>query len=163
MLIHRLIAIGSVTFVKSRFTRGVFVIPQRGVHLPSRRYLVSSDDAPIQNQSVTGPIYEMPDSPSVKLFTKQGCTLCYKVKDILESVREEHPHSLYAVDITDDDKEHWFSKYKYDIPVLHIDDVYWTKHRLTVEDAIAGIEESRDGRFDKRQGEPDASRLERKS
>eukprot|EP00804_Cyclotella_cryptica_P006321 CCRYP_010157-RA/>CCRYP_010157-RA protein AED:0.11 eAED:0.11 QI:0/0.5/0.66/1/0.5/0.66/3/1126/146 len=146
MLIHRLIAIGSVTFVKSRFTRGVFVIPQRGVHLPSRRYLVSSDDAPIQNQSVTGPIYEMPDSPS-----------------ILESVREEHPHSLYAVDITDDDKEHWFSKYKYDIPVLHIDDVYWTKHRLTVEDAIAGIEESRDGRFDKRQGEPDASRLERKS
>ena len=52
---------------------------------------------------------------------------------------------------------------RFDIPVLHIDDVYWTKHRLTVEDAITGIKETREGRFAKRQGEPDASRFEHKS
>ena len=36
------------------------------------------------HQSVTGPIYEMDgdDIPTVKLFTKHGCTLCDKVKDV---------------------------------------------------------------------------------
>lgn len=110
--------------------------------------------------SVTGPIYEMENSPTVKLFTKEGCTLCDKVKDVLESLKEDQPHSLYAVDITDDDKQEWFSKYKWDIPVLHINGNYWTKHRLTAEDAIAGIEEASSGDFEAKQGEPDASRLE---
>ena len=32
--------------------------------------------------SVTGPIYEMDGVPNVKLFTKHGCTLCDKVKDV---------------------------------------------------------------------------------
>jgi len=96
----------------------------------------------------------------VKLFTKEGCTLCDKVKDVLESIRDDQPHSLYAVDITDDDKHGWFSKYKYDIPVLHINDMYWTKHRLAVEDAIAGLQEARSGSFEARSGEPDAERLE---
>ncbi len=31
---------------------------------------------------------------------------------VLESLRGVQPHSLYAVDITDDDKQHWFAKYK---------------------------------------------------
>ena len=51
-------------------------------------------------------------------------------------------------------------KYRYDIPVLHMNDVYWTKHRLTVEDAVSGIEQTHQGIFEKRQGEPDAGRLE---
>jgi len=79
---------------------------------------------------------------------------------VLDSVREDQPHSLYAVDITDDDKQEWFSKYKYDIPVLHVNDIYWAKHRLSAEEAIAGIEEACKGSFEMRQGEPDASRLE---
>jgi hypothetical protein len=39
--------------------------------------------------------------------------------------------------------------------------MYWTKHRLSVEDAAAGMEEARSGPFAARRGEPDASRLER--
>jgi hypothetical protein len=31
---------------------------------------------------------------------------------VLESLRDAYPHSLHAVDITDDDKRDWFSKYK---------------------------------------------------
>jgi hypothetical protein len=49
---------------------------------------------------------------------------------------------------------------RYDIPVLHINDMYWTKHRLAVEDAIAGLQEARSGSFEARSGEPDAERLE---
>jgi hypothetical protein len=51
---------------------------------------------------------------------------------------------------------------RYDIPVLHINDIYWTKHRLAIEDALAGIAEARTGNFSVRLGEPDASRLEHK-
>ena len=33
-------------------------------------------------------------------------------KKVLESLRSVQPHSLYSVDITDDDKQHWYAKYK---------------------------------------------------
>jgi hypothetical protein len=102
--------------------------------------------------------------PKIQLFTKEGCTLCDKVKDTLSTIKTTHPHSLYAIDITDEDKLIWFHKYKYDIPVLHMNNVYWTKHRLTTEEAIMAIEEvmnSDDGvSFTMRTGEPDAGRLE---
>jgi hypothetical protein len=38
-----------------------------------------------------------PGSPAVQLFTKEGCTLCDKVKEVLVSVAAEQPHSLEAV------------------------------------------------------------------
>mmetsp|Transcript_27609 Transcript_27609/g.57976 ORF Transcript_27609/g.57976 Transcript_27609/m.57976 type:complete len:187 (+) Transcript_27609:110-670(+) len=131
----------------------------RAVHLPSLGGTADENSG----KSVTGPIYgdETDGIPQIKLFTKEGCTLCDKVKNVLESLRESHPHSLYAMDITDDDKQEWFSKYKYDIPVLHINDIYWTKHRLSEDDAIAAIEEASAGDFAMRSGEPDAGRLER--
>ena len=68
--------------------------------------------------SVTGTEYEasVAEAPIVKLFTKEGCTLCDKVKDILADVKETHPHTLRRIDITDEEHAEWFSKYKYDIP-----------------------------------------------
>lgn len=50
---------------------------------------------------------------------------------------------------------------RYDIPVLHLDDVYWAKHRLTAEEAISAMEQAKQGTFQESQGEPDAGRLER--
>jgi len=42
-----------------------------------------------------------------------------------------------------------------------MNDIYWTKHKLSTEDAIAGMEEAMDGGdFELRQGEPDASKYE---
>ena len=68
--------------------------------------------------SVTGTEYEagVANAPVVKLFTKEGCTLCDKVKDVLVDVKEAHPHTLQRVDITDPEHTYWFSKYQYDIP-----------------------------------------------
>jgi hypothetical protein len=83
--------------------------------------------------SVTGTIYSSsndkdddgkedddPTAPMVRLFTKEGCTLCDKVKDVLLELRPLHPHSLEQIDITDPEHEMWYDKYKYDIPVLHV-------------------------------------------
>ena len=86
--------------------------------------------APSSAMSVSGVLYEAPDTrPRVKLFTKAGCTLCDKAKAVLAQAAEQQPHTLEAVDITDPDKAEWWGRYKYDIPVLHVDGVYWAKHR----------------------------------
>ena len=110
--------------------------------------------------SVSGPVYEG-DGPTVELFTKEGCTLCDEAKAVLDALRADAPHSLVAVDITDQDKTELWDRYKYDIPVLAIDGVYWTKHRVTEGDARAALAEAASGNFRERPGEPDASRLER--
>ena len=114
--------------------------------------------------SVSGVLYasSVPKAPLVKLYTKAGCTLCDVAKDVLASIQSQQPHSLEAVDITDPEHAEWWSKYKYDIPVLHIDGVYWAKHRITVEQSIEALAAARDGPFEPQRGEPDAGRLERR-
>lgn len=147
-----------------------FVAQQQGtttsyrgfVTLPPSRLAGSPDDGG-ERISVTGKIYDGPEGePVVQLFTKQGCTLCDKVTDVLRSVRESHPHTLEAVDITDEDKLDWFDKYKYDIPVLHIEGKYWEKHRLTSEMAIEGLEAAKAGTFEVQADEPNAGEMERR-
>jgi hypothetical protein len=100
-----------------------------------------------RSASVSGTIYSSPlptdAAPQqqpltpvvVTLFTKKGCTLCDKVVDVLRELRFDYPHALVAVDISDDDQGYYWDRYKYDIPVLHLNSVYWTKHRLTKADA----------------------------
>ena len=115
--------------------------------------------------SVTKTVYEaatLGGSPTVKLFTKEGCTLCDKVKDVLIEVREEWPHTLIQVDITDDEHSRWYSKYKYDIPVLHLEDKFWIKHRATSQELIEGFAQHRVGMFQERKGEPDAGAMEQR-
>ena len=80
--------------------------------------------------SVSGTVYEGPlGSPTVQLYTKAGCTLCDNAKEVLARAAEQQPHALEAVDITDAKHAQWWDRYKYDIPVLRIDGIYWAKHR----------------------------------
>lgn len=79
MLIRRLIAFSSLTLTESRWGTSTFITHQRSVHLPSQHKLYAESNT---GQSVTGPVYDMSGGPSVKLFTKEGCTLCDKVKDV---------------------------------------------------------------------------------
>lgn len=99
--------------------------------------------------SVSGTVY-LSDSNSIPhivitLFTKESCTLCDKVKETLYDIRCDYPHTLLAVDITDADQNQVYQRYKYDIPVLHINDVYWTKHSLTTEYATTTLQAVRNG------------------
>lgn len=148
-------------------------IPAKKFHnnnIVSSRNLHSHSDDPnytVDRKSVTGIIYEAADQtsgskPTVQLYTKEGCTLCDKAKDVLKALRDEHPHSLEAIDITDADKTEYFDKYKWDIPVLHINGLYWTKHRLTAEEAIESLEDARLGVFEVQRGEPNAAAMEKK-
>jgi glutaredoxin len=111
--------------------------------------------------SVTGTVYQADKkAPVVTLFTKEGCSLCDKVKDVLVIVREENPHSLLQKDITDDSD--LYERYKYDIPVLHLDGKYWTKHRLAIDEARNALTQAQEGLFESPPGEPNAAKLERR-
>jgi thiol-disulfide isomerase/thioredoxin len=119
---------------------------------PPRRLLREYHSSNCRYRSVSGIIYDVEEDDDttkkkssehnaivVTLFTKEGCTLCDKVQDVLKSLRSKYPHKLVAIDITDPlYKDQWYEKYKYDIPVLHVYDdtsVYWAKHRITPEQA----------------------------
>ena len=73
------------------------------------------------------------------------------------------PHTMQAVDITDDGHSDWWDRYKYDIPVLHLNDQYWTKHRLDADSAKVALQAAIDGSFEAQPGEPNAAAQERTS
>ena len=98
--------------------------------LPARTLCATMCDGGGERRSVSGVIYEAPaDRPRVQLFTKEGCTLCDKAKEVLTTAASDQPHTLEAVDITDPENSDYWGRYKYDIPVLAIDGIYWAKHR----------------------------------
>ena len=126
---------------------------------PNPRLL--ADDA-AGRRSVSGILYSGPvEKPTVRLFTKDGCTLCDAAKDVLASAAVQQPHTLESVDITDPEHAVWWDKYKYDIPVLHIDGKYWAKHRITLEASLEALAAADEQAFEVQKGEPDAGRLER--
>ena len=85
----------------------------------------------------------------------------HQLEDVLQEFREEIPHSLDQVDITDEAHAEWHAKYKYDIPVLHLNGQYWLKHRTTNDEVRAGLLEALAGRLEARTGEPNAEAMER--
>lgn len=114
--------------------------------------------------SVGGEIWSEADvsAPVVELYTKAGCTLCDEATAVLASVRAVAPHTLVAVDITAEGNGEWWDRYKYDIPVLHVDGKYWAKHRVDAGDAIDALEEAKaTGAFAARAGRPNAAAAER--
>ena len=128
--------------------------------------------------SASGVLYQSATAtgPTVKLYTKVGCTLCdevlcscvltvftccaiwlFQVADVLFQVAASSPqynHTLEAVDITDVGNEHWQRAYQYDIPVLHLNDKFWIKHRLAEAVAKEGLDLASNGLFEAQAGEP---------
>jgi len=167
----KMIPSGFITTSRMRTTTPITTPQIRQVALPPYRGQQQSGEntSTKLQKSVTGTIYTASNTNEddssrivVKLFTKEGCTLCDKVKDVLTSIKEDEPHTLEAVDITDPEHEMWWSKYKYDIPILHINDKYWVKHRLDEAQAKEGLQQARDGTFVEQSGDPDAGAMEAK-
>lgn len=64
----------------------------------------------------------------VELFTKDDCSLCVDAKAVLEAARAEVPFELVEIDITEH-PEH-YERYKWDIPVIHVNGHKAFKHRV---------------------------------
>eukprot|EP00037_Helgoeca_nana_P017871 m.170022 g.170022 ORF g.170022 m.170022 type:complete len:144 (-) comp24185_c0_seq1:607-1038(-) len=78
--------------------------------------------------------------PVVDVYTTAGCTLCDVAVEVLRSTRQTVPHVLRLQDITDPQHRGVFREMKNEIPVLWINGQYWTKHRITTEEAILALQ-----------------------
>ena len=91
----------------------------------------------------------------VRMFTKDGCSLCDDVVAVLEHAHRDLDFAFETVDIADTRNEEWCHRYKFDIPVVHLNGRYWAKHRLSDAALRTAV---RDGAVESK-GEPDARRL----
>ncbi|XP_051764835.1 glutaredoxin-like protein C5orf63 homolog isoform X1 [Ctenopharyngodon idella] len=66
--------------------------------------------------------------PILTLFTKDPCPLCDEAKEALEPYK--HRFELLEVDITLPENRVWFDRYRYDIPVFHLNGQFLMMHRV---------------------------------
>ncbi|KAF7701297.1 hypothetical protein HF521_002462 [Silurus meridionalis] len=65
--------------------------------------------------------------PVLTLFTKDPCPLCEEAKEMLEPYK--HRFVLQEVDITLPENSVWYDRYKYDIPVFHLNGQFLMMHQ----------------------------------
>ncbi|KAM4615253.1 glutaredoxin-like protein C5orf63 homolog [Polymixia lowei] len=66
--------------------------------------------------------------PTLTLFTKDLCPLCDEAKEVLEPYK--HRYIFQQVDITLPENKVWYDRYKYDIPVFHLNGQFLMMHRV---------------------------------
>jgi hypothetical protein len=64
----------------------------------------------------------------ILLYSKPECHLCEEAKAVIKKVAAEFQVSIDEIDIRQDPGT--FEKYRYDIPVIFLDDVKLFKHRV---------------------------------
>ncbi|XP_017293171.1 glutaredoxin-like protein C5orf63 homolog [Kryptolebias marmoratus] len=69
--------------------------------------------------------------PTLTLFTKDTCPLCDEAKEELQPFR--HRFVLQLVDIGLPENKHWWDRYRWDIPVFHLDGQFVMKHRVDMD------------------------------
>uniref|UniRef100_A0A4W2D8H9 Glutaredoxin-like protein n=2 Tax=Bos indicus x Bos taurus TaxID=30522 RepID=A0A4W2D8H9_BOBOX len=68
--------------------------------------------------------------PVLTLFTKDPCPLCDEAKEVLEPYRNRF--ILQEVDITLPENSAWYDRYKFDIPVFHLNGQFLMMHRVNL-------------------------------
>ncbi|XP_014784688.1 glutaredoxin-like protein C5orf63 homolog [Octopus bimaculoides] len=69
--------------------------------------------------------------PTLTMFTKEECSLCEEAKEALIPYIDKVIFN--EVDITDAKNKEYFYKYRFDIPVFHLNGKYLMKHRINKE------------------------------
>ncbi|HKP48207.1 MAG TPA: glutaredoxin family protein [Pyrinomonadaceae bacterium] len=80
----------------------------------------------------------------VTFYTRPGCHLCDEAKQAIKNAECEDEYTLKEVNIEDD--RNLLHRYRYDIPVILIDDVEAFRHRLSPSDFRTAIRDRRDDR-----------------
>lgn len=68
--------------------------------------------------------------PILTLFTKRNeyCSLCEDAKEVLKPYNSMFVYEEQYID--DPENSVWYDKYRYDIPVIHINGIYVMKHKI---------------------------------
>ncbi|KAB0356877.1 hypothetical protein FD754_001033 [Muntiacus muntjak] len=68
--------------------------------------------------------------PVLTLFTKDPCPLCDEAKEVLGPYKNRF--ILQEVDITLPENSAWYDRYKFDIPVFHLNGQFLMMHRVNI-------------------------------
>ncbi|MBN3318385.1 YD286 protein, partial [Atractosteus spatula] len=82
------------------------------------------------------------DRKSLQQIVNDPCPLCDEAKEVLDPFKDRF--ILQEVDITLPENKVWFERYKYDIPVFHLNGQYLMMHRVhtdLLEKKLASIEQ----------------------
>ncbi|OCT74824.1 glutaredoxin-like protein C5orf63 homolog [Xenopus laevis] len=71
------------------------------------------------------------ERPVLTLFTKNPCPLCDEAKKTLAPYMDRFV--LEQVDITQPENAAWYDRYKYDIPVFHLNGQFLMMHRVNIK------------------------------
>ncbi|KAG9487872.1 glutaredoxin-like protein C5orf63 homolog isoform X2 [Eleutherodactylus coqui] len=71
------------------------------------------------------------EKPLLTLFTKNPCPLCDEAKEALAPYMDRFV--LEQVDITLPENKAWYDRYKYDIPVFHLNGQFLMMHRVNIK------------------------------
>lgn len=93
----------------------------------------------------------------VTLFGKDECHLCDVVKAVLKRSPRQADFELRHVDISQPANAAWYARYRYDIPVVHLNGVYFAKHRISLDAFHSALDLAADGNLAPSPDEPDAS------
>jgi len=75
---------------------------------------------------------------TLTLYSKPGCHLCEDARALVDELRGDFGLTVTEVDITLDDE--LFSRYRYDIPVLLLNDREIARGRITEVEVISMLE-----------------------
>ena len=68
----------------------------------------------------------------LRLFSSPQCSLCIPVKQLLVRATQQRPGlKLEVVDITLPENAAWQRRYRFHIPVVHLDGAEIARHRLS--------------------------------
>jgi len=110
------------------------IYQQRKIHFPADGFRFSHSSSS--------------EKPVITLFTKDDCHLCDVAKEKVDKYRSMcHIEHVY---IDREENSMWFQKYRYDIPVLHLNGKFLMKYKVlsgaleqAIENAVAGSRNER--------------------
>jgi glutaredoxin len=76
----------------------------------------------------------------VTLYTKPQCSLCDEAMDVIEEARGRAAFELELRNILDVPQD--YDRYKHDIPVILLNGREIARHRLTLPQLLAALQES---------------------
>jgi glutaredoxin len=76
----------------------------------------------------------------VTLYTKPQCSLCDDALDVIEQAKSLTEFNLELRNILDDPQD--YDRYKHDIPVILLNGREIARHRLTLPQLLAALQES---------------------
>ncbi|XP_046871014.1 glutaredoxin-like protein C5orf63 homolog [Hypomesus transpacificus] len=86
--------------------------------------------------------FSQKELPSLTLFTKDPCPLCEEAKEVLEPFK--HRYIFQQVDISLPENKVWYDRYKYDIPVFHLNGQFLMMHRVNTSVLERQLEKEED-------------------